>query len=269
MRRSYTFISALASLSLLMSNGCVQHHKHWGEDASPLPGWRAVGEAAKNAFSDPQTWGPLIAAGAIVTLDADDKITDWAVDKDLMFDSTRAASDASDDWLDATEALVYATALVTPSGETPGEWLFNKGKGLTATYLITKSSYTISENAKKPFNRERPDGSNDKSFPSAHALRASMHAAIASRNVDAMGIDDTAKLFAKGGFYTLAGMTAWARVEANKHHPSDLLVGYSIGRLFGIFLNDAFITPYTGNKMRLSANAGNGSWRLSMEGNFN
>ena len=269
MRPAYHLIMCLALGTLLLFNtGCVQHHKHWGEDATPLPGWYAVGQAAKNAFTDPQTWGPLIAAGAIVTLDADDKITDWAVDQDLMFNSTLAASDASDDWLELSEALVYATALATPSGETAGEWLINKGKGLGATYLITKSSFTISDNAKKPFSRERPDGSNDESFPSAHALRASMHAAMAARNVDAMGIHDHAKFFAKGGIYTLAGMTAWARMEANKHHPSDVLVGYAIGRLMGVFLNDAFITPDTDTKIRLNAYGSSNSWRLGVEGNF-
>lgn len=252
----------------LLGTGCASHHKHWGSETSILPGWHAVGQAAKNAISDPQTWVPLIGAGAILTLNADEKITEWAVEKDLMFVSNRAANDASDDWLDVSQALVYATALATPSGEEPEEWLLNKSKGLAATYFISQSAFTISSNAKKPFDRERPDKSNNESFPSSHALRSSMWTAMAARNVDAIGLNNSSKLLLKGSLYTLSGMTAWARIEANKHHPSDVLVGYSVGRFFGIFLNDAFITPANKNRMRIRAYANEEAWRLGVEGRF-
>jgi hypothetical protein len=35
--------------------------------------------------------------------------------------------------------------------------------------------------------------------------------------------------------------TGWARVEANKHNPSDVLVGYALGHFLSAFINDAFL----------------------------
>jgi hypothetical protein len=43
------------------------------------------------------------------------------------------------------------------------------------------------------------------------------------------------------GLDALTYGTAWARVEAGFHYPSDTLVGISIGNFNGAFFNDAFL----------------------------
>ncbi|MEJ2698889.1 MAG: phosphatase PAP2 family protein [Desulfuromonadales bacterium] len=45
------------------------------------------------------------------------------------------------------------------------------------------------------------------------------------------------------GLGTLTAATAWARVEAKKHYPSDVLAGIAIGHFFGAFISDAFLGP--------------------------
>lgn len=256
------------ALAVITLSGCTHSNPPWGSEATLLPGWQTVGESAKNAIADPHTWIPLIAAGVFATGNLDEEVTEWAVEKDLLFDNSLTADEYSDDWLVASKWLVYATAIVTPSGDTPGEWWWNKTKGLTVTYLNIEAGREIADLAKKPFNRERPDNSNDKSLPSSHAIHASFRATLAARNVDAMPVNDFTKLYLKGNLYGFAALTCWTRLEANRHHPSDVLIGYSLGHFFGAFLSDAFITPVTGNKIRIHTAASNGHWLLGIEGQF-
>jgi len=42
------------------------------------------------------------------------------------------------------------------------------------------------------------------------------------------------------GLASLTTGTAWARVEAGKHFPSDVLAGMALGHLIGAFINDVF-----------------------------
>jgi membrane-associated phospholipid phosphatase len=41
--------------------------------------------------------------------------------------------------------------------------------------------------------------------------------------------------------YSAAAATAWARVEANKHYPSDVLAGAAIGHFLTAFIHDSFL----------------------------
>jgi hypothetical protein len=43
------------------------------------------------------------------------------------------------------------------------------------------------------------------------------------------------------GNIVLATFTAWARVEAQKHYPSDMLAGAALGHFLTAFIHDAFL----------------------------
>ena len=43
------------------------------------------------------------------------------------------------------------------------------------------------------------------------------------------------------GLYCVAGGTAWARVEAEKHHVTDVLVGNALGHFIATFMQEAFL----------------------------
>lgn len=51
------------------------------------------------------------------------------------------------------------------------------------------------------------------------------------------------KLGLKTRVGTLAVGTAWARVEADVHYPSDVLTGLALGHFIAAFFNEAFLMP--------------------------
>ncbi|MCH7509406.1 MAG: phosphatase PAP2 family protein, partial [Proteobacteria bacterium] len=89
--------------------------------------------------------------------------------------------------------------------------------------------------------RTRPDGSSDSSFPSGHSSVAAVNATLAARNLQSIEMGANYRRAMKIGFGMFAGGTAWARVEANVHFPSDVLVGAAIGHFIAAFINDAFM----------------------------
>jgi membrane-associated phospholipid phosphatase len=80
--------------------------------------------------------------------------------------------------------------------------------------------------------RERPDGSDNYSFPSGHTSIAFQGAAFIHKRY---GIEYAAPA------YILATFVGYSRVESNKHHTSDVLAG----ALLGIASSFYFVDPYT------------------------
>jgi len=88
--------------------------------------------------------------------------------------------------------------------------------------IIVTAVYT--EALKLAVRRERPDQSNNQSFPSGHASNAFAIASVISKHYRALAIPS----------YGLATFIAVSRIAANKHHFSDIVagggLGWSIGR---------------------------------------
>ena len=133
------------------------------------------------------------------------------------------------------------TALATPSGEQSGDWALAKAKGLSvgiAAVAVTEGSTDL---LKYTTNRTRPDQSGHDSFPSGHASRTAVCDTLASRNLQYLEMPDEARMGLRAGFVALSLTTGWARLEAKKHYPSDVLAGMALGHFFGAFINDAFL----------------------------
>lgn len=87
---------------------------------------------------------------------------------------------------------------------------------LTATLVVSGLKYAV--------GRERPDGSNNFSFPSGHSITAFSFAPVVTKY---------------GGWelgvpvYALATVTALARVEGYHHYLSDVMAGATLGILIG------------------------------------
>ena len=232
----------LASL-LLLAAGCgtMSNGRGWGQDATLRPGWRRVGRSAVRAVLDPQTWGPLAVAALLQVDNADRRISDWAVDHTPLFDSPANAQDAVGWTGQALDAIFYASLAATPAGDEPGEWAWNKLRG----GLVEFAGYGIANESvdflKDATGRTRPDGSNDKSFPSSHARRSSADVTLAARNVDAMALPGPVRMTLKTGMYSLGAVSAWSRVEAQGHYPSDVLAGWAVGHFWTAFVHDAFL----------------------------
>lgn len=67
-------------------------------------------------------------------------------------------------------------------------------------------------------------------------------AQMAKLNVEYIPIGTTSQQALNYTFDGIAALTAWARIEAGEHYPSDVLVGWALGHIFG-HLGKAFIVP--------------------------
>ena len=215
---------------------------------SRKPQWR---QAFLNALHHPSTWVPAAGAALIAIGDYVSKISDWAVRETPIFGSPSRANEASDNLLNATRFSMYATAVAIPIRKR--SW--QSGTERLLVDLVSEGVRSqMVHSVKKSTGRERPDGSDDLSFPSSHSSAAHTFAALASRTVEDLDLPRPAALSLTIGFRTLAAGTAWARVEAGKHYPTDVLVGAALGNFVAIFLNDAVLGHDRNKSLQLNLN---------------
>jgi len=242
-RWSATFSTLVLAGCLALTSGCgtLRDGGSWGRDALYPVQWKRIPQAAKRALLDPGTWLPAVGAAVFTIDDFDQKTADWASANTPIFGSQSAANDASD-WLrDALQVEVGVTGLITPSGKDPLEWTWAKAKGVGLEYGAIFINDEVTGLLKNWTGRERPDGNGDNSFPSAHASAAFASARLSNLNLDAIEIRPWARRSLQAGNYLMAGATAWARVEAQRHYPSDVLAGAALGNFISTFFYEAFM----------------------------
>ena len=217
----------LAGCSTTTDRGSWGSRAHW-------PSAGEFGHAAVAAAKDPMTWAPLAGAAVLGITGLDDDLSEWAADHQPLFGSD--AGDASDTLRDLSTISYAATALLAPTPD-----LEHKMKGVAVGISAIALTEGITSLTKSVTDRERPNGRNNASFPSGHASAASVRATLAAANLDYMPLPQWANVGLKIGFYGIAGGTAWARVEAEQHHASDVLVGYALGHFIARFMHLAFL----------------------------
>jgi hypothetical protein len=235
------FITALCITGLLAACGTLNNGHGWGQDATISPGWHRVGNAALDAAIAPETWVPVVGAAALQVDHMDKRLSHYATTHTPVFGSQDAAGYAGHFCKQASQLAYLVTMVATPSGDTPKDWSFSKLKGLTVGGAAIASTSGATGFLKNTTKRTRPNESDNKSFPSATTSRASVNATLASRNLDSLPLDDGSRTAFRVGLFTLTAATGWARVEAEGHYPSDVLVGAAIGHFFGVFFNNAFL----------------------------
>jgi hypothetical protein len=228
--------------------GTLPNGRGWGQDAFfPVEADR-VSQAAHDAFFSSNTLVPLGAALVFSVDDFDERVSDWAVEHNPVFGSEADARDASDYLRTTLQAEAVVTALATPSGDVPGQWMVSKAKGFGVELAAIGATSSISGWLKDSTDRTRPDKSNDRSFPSSHASGAFSYMTLANRNIDSIDIPPALKPPLKITNYLLASGVAWARVEGQRHYPSDVLAGAALGHFLTAFIHDAFMNlPEDGN----------------------
>lgn len=236
------FRLALICCALSLSAcGTLPSGKRWGEDATLLPGWERVQTSAVNAAKDPWTWGPLLGAAAFQIDNFDERTSDWAREHTPVFGSQRSAEQWSDDLRSASSFAHYATILATPGGDQPGGWLLSKVKGTLVSVAAVSATVQVTNRMKQAVGRERPDGSDEESFPSGHTSASSVHTTLASHNLESIEMSGGTRTALNVGLHALTFGTSWARIEAGYHYPADTLFSMALGNFIASFIADAFM----------------------------
>jgi hypothetical protein len=231
----------LLVLSLLAGCGTLENGRGWGQDALWPLDWDRIARAGRDALCDPGTWAPAVGALVFSIDDFDERVSHWAVEHNPLFGTEDGADHASNYLNDVLQMEVLATALATPSGDTPAVWLPSKLKGMTVEAGALWVTAGVTDLLKGATGRVRPDDSDDKSFPSGHTSHAFSCATLANRNLESIDVPEGIRPVLQIGNTVLASGVAWARVEARKHYPSDVLAGAALGHFLTAFIHDAFL----------------------------
>ncbi len=203
-----------------------------------LPSNGQAFDAAHKAVLDPATWLPAVGAVAFGVTGLDDNIADWASDRTPLFGNQESASDASDHLRDGLTIGMVATAIFAPVN---GAYRDSPGDRVAANALAFVSAEKSVEELKGVVGRERPDGSNDKSFPSGHTVKAVTSAALIRRNLATSFQSSRLRAGFNAGMIGVGALTGWARIEADKHYPSDVLTSAALGNFFTEFFYRALV----------------------------
>lgn len=231
----------LLSAVILTGCGTLPNDRRWGQDAFDPIDFDRISRAAHNAFFNLNTLVPLTGALVFAVDDFDERVSDWAVKHTPVFGSPGDARDASDDLLTALGVEVVITTLATPSGDDREEWIVSKARGGGVVLGAVGLTNGVTSLLKNATDRTRPDKSSDRSFPSAHSSSAFSFATLSNRNIDSIHMPQTLKPAIKAGNLILASGVGWARVEGQKHYPSDILAGAALGHFLTAFIHDAFL----------------------------
>jgi membrane-associated phospholipid phosphatase len=143
----------------------------------------------------------------------------------LLFAQTGLANDRSVEYVgDGIAVLIPAAAYATT-------FHYDDSDGRAAFYKSIATATATTFALKFAVKRERPDGSNDRSFPSAHTMYAFQGATFIHRRY---GFTHAVAA------YLGAVFVGYSRIEADKHYASDVLAGAAIGSLCSWFFTDRY-----------------------------
>lgn len=226
---------SLLLLVLLMGAGCsgITERGYWGA-AAGWPDGERLARSAVAAARSPHTWIPLAGAVVFGATDLDREVSEWAAEKTPLFGSD--AESASDTLRGLAAGGYLLTALAVPSDSSA-----SRATGLAVGLSAVALERATVSGLKQLVSRDRPDGSDDLSFPSGHTSLAATTATMAADNLAYTDLPEGAGNTARVGLYGIAAGTGWARIEAGKHYPSDVLAGYAIGHFIARFTYHAFL----------------------------
>ena len=252
LRRSLRRLGA-GALAAIALPACATEstEPYWGAAGTAAPGWERIAEATLKAAFDPFTWAPAVGAAALQIEGLDGEIADWANDETPLFGSRETASDVSDGLRAASLAIYVGTGLAAPAPR--DDWLRTKAKGFAIGAATIAATFGTTSLLKETAARDRPLNQDEDSLPSGHASLASVSARLTHETLRHYELSRGARIAADTGLAGLALTTGWARVEAGKHHPADVLAGVALGNFIAVFATEAFLRPALGDSVALRA----------------
>lgn len=208
--------------------------------AAPFFSWDHVSDATVRAARDPGTWAPLAAAAIVSAGDWDHQWQRSAGKHQTFFGGD--AEDMSNTLVSVSTGLYALSALAAaPKGDTFNESLGWKATNVGVMLANKELVDVVAGEWKEASGRDRPDGISDDSFPSKHNATVAVQTTFTRRNLDYIDIDPTLRTFAKIGLYGIDGLTGIARMEADKHYPTDVLVGMALGNFLANLSYNLFL----------------------------
>lgn len=238
------------------------------EEAS-RPSWLArLGGAVLDGVRDPEVWAPLAAAAVLGSTHLDGDLADWAADTAPVFGSSARARDASDVLLRGSEWAMAAGVVVLSHDPDPRRWTLRAGQEAAVAAGATWLTRRTTDRIKRATGRERPDRSDRLSFPSGHTSSTTVRLTVLRRQAMHADLSPGLRRAVDVGAVGAAAACAWARVEGRKHHLSDVLAGYALGRFLGRVVHDAWFGPAGLDAARVQVTAGAGGLGLRVGGLF-
>jgi len=228
-------------LSLCLT-GCAAFpgSRPWGQDVTISPGWQKIGDAAIDAARDPWVWIPLAGAAGLQVNNWDRDVSDWARRETPLYGSRQNAESWSGDLRNVAVLAEATTVFLAPSSDNTGSWAENKAQGLALDLAAIGSASAVTSVLKSQVGRTRPSGADDESFPSGHTSAAATLDRLAIRNLAYIDMNPAARKSLTFGLDAVTIATAWARVEAGAHYPSDTLFSIALGNFCANFFRNAF-----------------------------
>jgi len=221
------------------SCGTLPNGRGWGQDAIYPFDLGRIGRAAYDAAVDLQTLIPLAAGAAVAPFDH--RVSDWATAHTPIYGSQSTAASVDTAVLTPLQYEWIATALATPSGDSPGEWIYDKAKGMAVEWSSQIANANTTLFLKRAIGRTRPDR-DTQSMPSSAASEAFNYTSLSNRNLDDIpALPSAVRVPMQVGNIVAASAVGWARVEAGEHYPSDVLAGAALGHFLTSFICKAFM----------------------------
>ncbi|OAP66344.1 MULTISPECIES: phosphatase PAP2 family protein [Psychrobacter] len=172
----------------------------------------------------------LLTSGVIVTLPAHaDSSTTSKVGDVLSF---------------AIPAAAYGSTYYMDDKEGRQQFYYSFATNVAATYALKTVIY-----------KERPDGSDDDSFPSGHTSRAFQGASFIHKRY---GLEYSIPA------YIGAGFVAYSRVEADEHDVADVVAGAALGVASSMYLTKS----YYDDQLHIATNLAPDYYGVSVHYNF-
>jgi membrane-associated phospholipid phosphatase len=240
------------ALTLLLSACVTTGPRDWGADATWKPGMQPLREALVDAAKNPRVWVPLAGAALFQINGWDRKVSNWARDNTPVFGSQGNARDWSDTLRTASSVAYFATVLATPDPHDSGPWMRDKAQGLVAGLGAIAVAGFATSTLKGATGRTRPNGQGTNSFPSGHTSHSAVLTGLARDDLDDIDMSAGTRRALDLGLDALTVGTAWARVEAGAHFPSDTLASIALGNFVSRVCTEAFLSPSSDRRLAFS-----------------
>ena len=144
----------------------------------------------------------------------------------------------------AIPAVAYGSTYYMDDKEGREQFYYSFATNVAATYAL-----------KSVISKERPDGSDDDSYPSGHTSRAFQGASFIHKRY---GLKYSVPA------YIGAGFVAYSRIEADEHDAADVLAGAALGMASSMYLTKS----YQDDQLHIATNLSPDYYGLSVHYNF-